>query len=182
MELLVQLTWQIELDPNRATATQYQYEAPLKFAQIGYKNAILHNPDFDILRPIVRVALPSMAISRRDRPERDDHIISLLISLLRNLVEISGRSTESAGMDRYKNENARSEAILSFERSDIFNLIAALAAGVADEYEKIDCLLLEVLYHLVKGVQIEELFATQAEMRSVCSVLGRTHLRNLWMI
>jgi replication fork protection complex subunit Tof1/Swi1 len=170
VELLVQLTWQIELDPLRTDKIQCNYEAPLKFAQIGYKNAILHNPEHNILRPIVRIALPSMAIPRRDRPERDDHIISLVICLLRNVVEISARSTESAGMDQQKNENSRSETILAFERSDIFNLIAALAAGTTEEYEKIDCLLLEILYHLVKGVRVEDLFSTTGEIRSVCNL------------
>jgi replication fork protection complex subunit Tof1/Swi1 len=71
-------------------------------------------------------------------------------------------------MDRQKNENSRSETILAFERSDVFNLLAALAAGTTDEYEKIDCLLLEVLYHLLKGVNVEDLFSTPAEVRSVC--------------
>jgi replication fork protection complex subunit Tof1/Swi1 len=168
VELLVQLTWQIELDPHNPDQVQYTYETPLKFAQIGYKNALLHHPEYNILRPIIRVALPSMAIPRRDRPERDDHIISLVICLLRNLAEISARTTESSGMDRQKNENSRSETILAFERSDVFNLLAALAAGTTDEYEKIDCLLLEVLYHLLKGVNVEDLFSTPAEVRSVC--------------
>lgn len=108
-----------------------------------------------------------MAIPRRDRPERDDHIINLVICLLRNIVEISARSAGSAGMDQQKNENSRSETILAFERSDIFNLIAALAAGTSEEYEKIDCLLLETLYHLVKGVRVEDLLASTAEIRSV---------------
>jgi replication fork protection complex subunit Tof1/Swi1 len=168
VELLVQLTWQIEHDPSRAEdALQISYEAPLKAAQIGYKNAILHHPEFNILRPIIRIALPSMAIPRRDRPERDDHIISLSICLLRNLVEISARNSQAAGIDRDKNEFSRSEMILSFERSDVFNLLAALAAGATDEFEKIDCLLLEVLFHLLKGVNPEEACITAVESRSV---------------
>jgi replication fork protection complex subunit Tof1/Swi1 len=167
VELLVQLTWQIELDPNNQDQTQCTYETPLKFAQIGYKNAILHHPEHNILRPIIRIALPSMAIPRRDRPERDDHIIGLVISLLRNLIEISARNAQAAGMDRDKNEYSRSEMILSFERSDVFNLLAALATGTADEYEKIDCLLLEVFYHLLKGVNVEDVLATVNEVRFV---------------
>lgn len=167
MELLVQLTWQIEPDPHNQDKNQCAYETPLKSAQIGYKNAILHHPEYNILRPIVRIALPSMAIPRRDRPERDDHIISLVMSLLRNLVEISARNAQAAGMDRDKNEYSRSEAILSFEKSDVFNLLAALAAGTTDEYEKIDCLLLEILYHLLKGVNVEDVLATAIEVRSV---------------
>jgi replication fork protection complex subunit Tof1/Swi1 len=164
VELLVQLTWQIELDPNQTDQVQYTYETPLKFAQIEYKNAMIHN---NVLRSVIRIALPSMAITRRDRPERDDHIISLVICLLRNLAEISARNTESSGMDGQKNENSRSETILAFERNDVFNLIAALAAGTSDDFEKIDCLLLEVLYHLLKGVKVEDLFSTAAEVRSV---------------
>jgi replication fork protection complex subunit Tof1/Swi1 len=108
-----------------------------------------------------------MAIPRRERPERDEHIIALVISLLRNLVEISGRSTEASGMDNFKNEYSRSETILAFQRSDIFGLLSALAAGSADEYERVDCLLLEILYHLVKGVNGDELFSTALEARSV---------------
>jgi replication fork protection complex subunit Tof1/Swi1 len=170
VELLVQLTWQIELDPLRTSdPVQYTYETPLKFAQIGYKNAILHHSEHNILRPVIRVALPSLAIPRRERPERDDHIINLMMCFLRNLAEISARTTESSGMDRQKNENSRSETILSFERSDVFNLLAALGAGTADDYEKIDCLILEVLYHLLKGVNVEDLFSTPAEVRSVCA-------------
>lgn len=168
VELLVQLTWQIEIDPSRADDTvQISYEAPLKAAQIGYKNAILHHPEQNILRPIIRIALPSMAIPRRDRPERDDHIISLALSLLRNLVEISARSAQAAGIDRDKNEFSRSETIMSFEKSDVFNLITALSAGTTDEFEKIDCLLLEVLYHLLKGVNPEDIYVTSVESRSV---------------
>ena len=108
-----------------------------------------------------------MAIPRRDRPERDDHIVSLAICLLRNLVEISGRSTQAAGIDRDKNEFSRSETIMSFEKSDVFNLLAALGAGSTDEFEKIDCLLLEVLYHLLKGVNVEDVFLNAVEARSV---------------
>src|SRR5579862_7842983 len=50
VELLVQLTWHIEIDPYRADHAQHAYEPPLKFAQIGYKNAILHHPKYDVLR------------------------------------------------------------------------------------------------------------------------------------
>jgi replication fork protection complex subunit TIMELESS/Tof1/Swi1 len=157
----------VELDPNKADDLQYAYETPLKFAHISYKNAILHNPRHNILRPVVRIALPSVAIPRRERPEKDDNIITLLISLLRNLVEISARSTESSGMDCLKNENSRSEAILAFERSDVFPLLTALSAGAAEDYEKFDCILLEVLYHLVKGVDPQDLFATASPEKSV---------------
>jgi replication fork protection complex subunit Tof1/Swi1 len=167
VELLVQLTWQIEPDPHSTDEIQCNYEIPLKSAQIGYKNAILHHPEHNILRPLIRVALPSMAIPRRDRPERDDHIISLVISLLRNLVEISARNAQAAGVDHEKNEYSRSETIQSFERSDVFSLIAALAAGATDEYEKVDCLLLEILYHLLKGVNVEDALSTAIEARSV---------------
>jgi replication fork protection complex subunit Tof1/Swi1 len=156
------------VDPRVADdPVQLSYETPIKFAQIEYKNAILHHPEANILRPVVRIALPSMAIQRRDRPERDDHIITLAISLFRNLAEISGRSTTAAGMDKDKNEYPRSDAILAFERSDIFPLLSALAAGAIDEYEKVDCLVVEILYHLVKGVNVEDTLATTAELRSV---------------
>ena len=170
VELLVQLTWQIELDPHQTDEIQYTYEVPLKFAQIAYKNAILHHPEHNVVRPIIRIALPSMAIPRRERSERDDNIINLVIALLRNLTEISGRTTQSSGMDNEKNEYSRSEMILSFERSDVFNLISALASGSPDEYEKIDCLVLEILYHLFKGVNVEDLFHSTSHIRDVLLV------------
>jgi len=165
----VQLTWQVELDPRAAEdPVQLSYETPIKFAQIGYKNAILHHPlEFNILQPIVRIALPSMAIPRRDRPERDDHIITLVISLFRNLAEISARNAAAAGMDTERNEYSRSEAILAFDRSDIFPLLSALAAGATDEYEKVDCLVLEILYHLFRGIRVEDVLSTAGEIRSV---------------
>jgi replication fork protection complex subunit Tof1/Swi1 len=168
----------VELDPRVADdPVQLAYETPIKFAQIGYKNAVLHHSEFNILRPIVRIALPSMAIPRRDRPERDDHIIILVISLFRNLAEISARNTQAAGMDSDKNEHSRSETILAFESSDILPLLSALAAGALDEYEKVDCLVLEILYHLVKGVRVEEVLASTAELRSVCRVLVQADLK-----
>ena len=164
----MQLTWQIEPEPHSTMDdVQYNYEAPLKSAQIAYKNAILHHCEYDILKPIIRIALPSIATPRAIRPERDEHIISLVISLLRNLAEISARNAQSSGMDREKNEDSRSEAILSFEKSDVFNVITALAAGSPDEFENIDCLLLEILYHLLKGVSVDDIFATDCETRSV---------------
>ena len=160
------MTWQIEIDPNQTDLVQCIYETPLKAAQISYKNAILHHSEYNILRPIIRIALPSLAISRRDRSERDDNIIILVIALLRNLVEISSRNVLSAGMDKEKTDYSQSETILAFERSDVFNLISALAAGTLDEYEKIDCLLLEILYHILKGVNVEDVAST-CQVRSV---------------
>ena len=165
------MTWQVELDPRVAEdPLQLAYETPIKYAQIEYKNAILHHPEFNnssILHPIVRVALPSIAIPRRDRPERDDHIIVLAMSLFRNLAEISSRNARATGMDKEKDEYSRSEAILAFESSDVFALLSALASGAADEYEKVDCILLEILYHLLKGVRVEDVLASPAESRSV---------------
>ena len=167
VELLVQLTWKIEHDPNQADQTQVQYEAPCEAAQIQYKNAILHNSKHNILRPIIRIALPSMAIPRRDRPERDDNIIILAISLLRNLVEISGKAAAATGADRERDVHSRSQMILSFEKSDVFNLLAALAAGTTDEFEKADCVLIELLYHLLKGVNAEDVISTPDQQTSV---------------
>jgi replication fork protection complex subunit Tof1/Swi1 len=179
VEILVQLTWQIELAPPYQEDTiQCSYEASLKAAHLAYKNAILHHSEHNILRPIIRIALPSMAIPRRDRPERDEHIISLLISLLRNLLEISGRNSQG-DMD-YNTQYSRSEAILSFEKSDVFSLLAALAAGATDEYEKVDCLLLEVLYHLLKGVGADHVLATAIEVRTVILYSDNLTVRELW--
>ena len=182
MELLVQLTWRVEASPHESDHVQYQCEAALKSTQISYKNAVLHHPEYDILRPIIRIALPSMAIPKHDRPERDEHIIVLTMSMLRNLVEIGARNFEATGIDREKNEHSRSETVSSLEKSDVFNLIVALAAGTTDEYEKIDCLLLEIIYHLLKGVNVNDILAGTAEIRAVRSITSTLTFRNRSMI
>jgi replication fork protection complex subunit Tof1/Swi1 len=160
VELLVQLTWPVEKDPERERS-QISYEAALKYAQIINKNSILFHPQYDILRPIIRIALPSMAIPRKERPDRDDHIISLVISLLRNLAEISARGLMAAGVEQDTVEHSREDTILSFEKSDVLALLSALASGATDEYEKVDCLILEILYHLLKGVSPNDIFAVE---------------------
>lgn len=153
-DLLTELTWPHKMDEFYTTMNHHRHLPYIHVAQIEYKKAILHFDRAEILRTLIRVALPSMALPRKERAPRDDNTINRVLQLFRNLVAINASPKE----EEEHPEVSRSAAIDEFARQDVFPVLLTIASSMGTEYSTQDIWIMDILFHLLKGVDPEKLF------------------------
>ncbi|KAI9828029.1 MAG: Topoisomerase 1-associated factor 1 [Thelocarpon impressellum] len=161
LELLVPLTWPIEKNDLQMTVNHHRHTPYLQLAQIAYKRSILNHETAKILRTVVRVGLPSIAQPSRERSSRDEGIIKLILYFIRNVAMIS--IPPKIYDDGDESEVSRSATIDAFHHQDIFHLLLTISSGTGDDFNTQDIVVMEVLFHLLKGVDIEKLFMTESQ-------------------
>ncbi|KAK4981180.1 Topoisomerase 1-associated factor 1 [Elasticomyces elasticus] len=164
LELLVPLTWPIELEDDRTTINHHRHLPYLQLAQVGYKRAVLQHDTAQMLRAAVRIALPSMALPRSERSAREEGIIKLLLYFIRNIAMISQPQHLPSQGD--ETEVSRSSTIDAFYDQDVLSLVLAVSSSMGDEFVQQDVVILEILFHLVKGVDVEKLFMDKDQVAS----------------
>lgn len=155
MELLVPLTWPIEFH-SQMTVNHHRHTPYLQQTQVQYKRGILKYGGSNLLRAAIRIALPSMAIPRSEREGRDEGILKLMLYFMRNVTIISTNARLAA--EGEEEETSRSATIDAFQDQDAFALILTMCSNVGDDFNMQDVVLLEILFHLVKGVNVDKLF------------------------
>ncbi|CAZ80087.1 unnamed protein product [Tuber melanosporum] len=160
VELLVPLTWPFERYNSQTTVNHHRHIPVLQFAQAGYKKAILQHPSKRILSNIVRVALPSIAVPPNERTERDEGIIKLVLYFFRNLVMIEHPMITETDTGE---EISRSATIEALKEQNVLHLLLAMSSEMGNEFNTQDVVVMEVIYHLVKSVDIEKMFLTDEQ-------------------
>ena len=155
VELLVPLTWPIEKSDTQMTVNHHRHVPYLQLAQTKYKRAIIQH-DAAILRTAVRIGLPSMALPAGERSSRDEGIIKLLLYFFRNVAMISMPTNLSVEGD--ENEVSRSATIETFHKQEVLALILTIASNIGEEFITQDTVILELLFHLLKGIDVDKLF------------------------
>ena len=156
LELLVPLTWPLEKDPQNMTVNHHRHIPYLQLAQLGYKRSIINYDGTRILHTVVRCALPSMAEAMGDRSSRDEGIIKLLLYFIRNIAMIA--PPPGVRHEGDEAEISRSATIDAFDYQDIFHLLLTVSSTMGEDFNTQDVVILDVLFYLVKGVDIEKLF------------------------
>ncbi len=175
LELLVPLTWPIERGGTEMTVNHHRHVPFLQLAQLGYKRSIINFDGARILHTAVRVALPSMAEAQGERSTRDVGIIKLVLYFLRNISMIA--PPPNVEYDGDEAEISRSATIDAFEYQDIFQLLLTMSSTMGEDFSQQDVTVMEVIFHLIKGVDIEKLFLNEEQLdnRKVDELVG---LRN----
>ncbi|KAK9434066.1 timeless protein-domain-containing protein [Lipomyces doorenjongii] len=150
LELLVPLTWPLQLEGLRNTMATNKHKSHVERAQRLYKHSIINHPTQKVLQAVACVALPSISLTPRDRTPRDEGIIRLVLYFFRNIAMIE--STSDSILDE-----GLTAAILAFAQQNIFDLINALGSGVSDVLKVIDLQLLELVFQIVKGIDPDTL-------------------------
>lgn len=161
-EVLVPLTWPMEKDRERMTVNHHRHMPVLELAQVEYKRAIINFDGARILHAAVRIALPSMAMPIGDRSQRDQGIIKLVLFFLRNIAAIA--PPPDVNYDGDETQISRSATIDAFSYQDIFHVLLMLASNMGDEFRTEDTTVMEVIYHLVKRVDIEKMFMSDQQL------------------
>ncbi|KZF22769.1 putative topoisomerase 1-associated factor 1 [Xylona heveae TC161] len=162
LELLVPLTWPIEKEDGDVTVNHHRHMPYLQLAHVSYKRGILHHDSTKILRTAVRIGLPSMALPLKERSSRDEGIIKLILYFFRNVALIS--PPRNLPTEETQNDIARSATIDSFEEQDILHLILTVSSSMGDDFDTEDVVVLELLFHLLKGIDVPQLFLDNSEL------------------
>ena len=164
LELLVPLTWPIEKTDMQMTVNHHRHIPYLQLAQISYKRSILEHESTSILRTAVRVGLPSMALPMGERGTRDEGIIKLLLYFFRNVAMIS--PPQNLPYEGKESVVSRSATIEAFHRQDVLALLLTISSNMGEDFNTQDTVIMEVLFHLLKGVDVEKLFMDKKQLRS----------------
>ncbi|PHH71513.1 hypothetical protein CDD82_6478 [Ophiocordyceps australis] len=162
-ELMVPLTWPLDWDKERMTVNHHRHMPVLELAQVEYKKAIINFDGARILHMAVRTALPAMEVSLGDRSSRDQAMIKLVLFLLRNLAMISPRRETKYQGD--ESQISRSAIIDAFSYQDIFDFLLMLASNMGDDFGSEDMTVMEIIYHVVKRVDVQRLFLDETQRR-----------------
>ena len=155
-EIMVPLTWPLERDVEQMTINHHRHLPVLQLAQLAYKRSIINFDAAQILHTAVRVALPSMALSRDERTSRDEGIIKLVLLFLRNIAMII--PPPGVKYDGDESQISRSALIDAFSFQDILLTILTIASNVGDDFNQEGVIVMEIIFHLVKRVDISKLF------------------------
>lgn len=156
MELLVPLTWPIEKDETQMTVNHHRHIPYIQIAQASYKRAVLENQSKFTLRAAVRIGLPPMAIPIAERTSRDEGIIRLLLYFFRNIALIS--TPQNIPTESKEDAISRSATIEAFHYQDVLALILTISSNIGEDFNTQDVVILEILFHILKGVDVEKLF------------------------
>ncbi|KAL6798552.1 timeless domain-containing protein [Trichoderma sp. SZMC 28012] len=161
-EIMVPLTWPMERDKERMTVNHHRHMPVLELAQVQYKRAIINFDEARILHAAVRTALPSLALPAGDRAARDQGIIKLVLFFLRNMAMIAPPPNVQYEGD--ETQISRSATIDAFSYQDIFLFLLTLASNMGDDFRTEDTSVMEIIFHLIKRVDIEKLFMTEQQV------------------
>lgn len=164
LELLVPLTWPIEKDDLQMTVNHHRHVPYLQLAQTSYKRAILEHESATILRNAVRIGLPSMALPLGERGTRDEGIIKLLLYFFRNVAMIS--PPPNLPNEGKEGETSRSATIEAFHGQEVLALLLTISSNMGEDFNTQDTVIMEVLFHLLKGVDVEKLFMDKKQLSS----------------
>src|SRR5436190_14218979 len=142
------------------TINHHRHTPYLQQAQVLYKRGIIRDDTATTLRAIIRIGLPSLAISRSERTPRDEGILKLILYLFRNIAIITPPPRVSVEVD--DEEASRSATINAFQRQDVFALLLTMSSNM-DDFSSQDMIILEILFHIVKGVDVGKLFTNDVQ-------------------
>ncbi|KAI1470011.1 timeless-domain-containing protein [Daldinia caldariorum] len=161
-EIMVPLTWPLERDLDQMTINHHRHLPVLQLAQVGYKRSIINFDAAQILHTAVRVALPSMALSRSDRSSRDEGIIKLILLFLRNVAMIA--PPPGVKYDDDESQISRSALIDAFSYQDILLTLLTIASNMEEDFNQEGIIVMEIIFHLVKRVDVSKLFMDEKQL------------------
>ncbi|KAI9793045.1 MAG: Topoisomerase 1-associated factor 1 [Peltula sp. TS41687] len=164
LELLVPLTWPLDKDDSQMKVNHHRHLPYIYEAQVSYKRGILNHSNTKILRTLVRIGLPSMALPMDERTSRDEGIIKLILYFLRNIAIISVPPKVEADVD--DNGVSRSATLDAFHSQDILHLLLTISSSMGEDFKHEDVIVLDVLYHLLKGIDVETVFMSEKQFDS----------------
>ncbi|KND02940.1 uncharacterized protein SPPG_02019 [Spizellomyces punctatus DAOM BR117] len=138
VQLFIPLTWPV--DSTSADA------AELLEIQRGYKEVFLKE---GVLAAILEELLKPLSVNHRDRSDRDNGLIGLILTLFRNLLAIKDvQAAVTSTTEKYMQSTLQEHLIQCMEKADIIQLLLSFAGSMDQrEYAEWNLILMEVFYY-----------------------------------
>ena len=104
-----------------------------------------------------------MAHEQKERSPVEETIIKVVLYFIRNVCLIT-RPTKPRWEDDV--DISRSITIEAFQQQGVFDLLLAVGSSLAERFSEHDMELLDIVYHLVKGIDIDALFASREQTQT----------------
>ena len=148
LELLVSLTWPVEVYGKEESSSYFMQCMILKEAQLRYRNSILTHGKHNILLAMLRLGMKcNLSAKSEERSDRDNGILTLVCMFFRNLLVISSNNDED-----------RRSIIQEFNRQKVLSFLVTIGSGIGSNFDRQDFLLLESLYFLLRGIDSKIVF------------------------
>lgn len=175
LELMVPLTWPLELNKLTANANQYMHKPALDQARVRYKQAALKHPKERLLKAVIRLAIPGLRTSLRDRSARDEGVLKLVTYYFRNLLAIEDKES-ILGVD---NDISTDNTISAFHKQNVLEFLVMIAAGIGTTFDAQDTIIMESLFYMLKGVPVGSVLdGPKEEISTEASVTGHHQSNN----
>lgn len=159
LELLVPLTWPLELNKTTSTNNHYKHAPYLNAARVRYKKAIMNHPQKVVMRAILRVAIPVLRTDMRERTIRDEGILKLVVFFFRNILAIDPPESQLYDVN---NDVSRVNTIIGMKDQDVLDFLNMIASGLGQSFVVQDTAILECFFYLLRGIETSELYSDVA--------------------
>lgn len=154
LELLVPLTWPLELNKLTSTVNHYRHAPALEQARLRYKQVLLNHGSKKVLKAVIRLTIPSLMKKRPERSAREEGVLRLCIYLFRNLLAINV-DDKDADVD---SATSRNRTITVFREQKVLDFLMTVSAGMGTLFDQQSTGCLECLFYLFRGLKPEEIF------------------------
>lgn len=166
IELFVQLTWPIdvgeELKEDESADEEY---TSLFDALISYKQALMRP---EIIKATLKLMVLPLSLPRRDRLERDEGMIRLMLFFYRNLAAIKDTlPTATASTDANAKADLQSALIDVYQKEKVLELLLTLSSNASSsDYVDFNVLVLDIIYNLFSGIDASTLATCTKDSQS----------------
>ncbi|CAH2352910.1 topoisomerase 1-associated factor 1 [[Candida] railenensis] len=177
LELLVLLTWPLELTPESSDSQRIAYPN-LKKIQLTYKKEILAYNGGLTLKAVLRLILPIISKQRIDREPRDNAIIRMALFFIRNILYIEPANTSVSTKSRKeliqsdnlplnvnRDDISISTVLSTFKKNKILVFLLTISGSLGSEFDRqmFGSCCLECIYLITRGVNPELIVKGKAE-------------------
>lgn len=169
LELLVPLTWPIEIIGKEDAMEKFSQSMFLKSWQTRYKQAIITFRDHNVLLAVIKLAATSaMRAPLSSRESRDEGILTLVCSFFRNILAIGNER----GQDR-------ALVVTEFKRQKVLPFLLSMASGMGSQFDTQDTDVLEIVYYLVRSVDVQRLYGVELPSEDISSATAGKNLKQM---
>ncbi|KAF7726188.1 Topoisomerase 1-associated factor 1 [Apophysomyces ossiformis] len=153
VELIVPMTWPLDKDNEEERPI---YSRMLEYHR-QYKLALLAP---NVLEAIVHLVFRPLSVPFRERSERDQTVIRLVLYLLRNLTAIPDlRVSPSATGDMLRMATMQERLLIRFCESPIMELLLTMASSSMDaDSAEFNVMVLEIVHNILQHVNPKDVF------------------------
>ena len=171
LEILVLLTWPVEMSSEMSENQQLNFVAVRK-SQLVYKKHILSYNNGQTFKAVLRLALPTISKDTSDREPRDNAILGLVLFFIRNMLYIEPPSLSTLSKFRktmmeidnlpanMRYDDVSINTVLScFKRNKVLLFLLTMCGSLGLDFDRetfAPCCL-ECIFLIVRGVEARDL-------------------------